>query len=446
MIQGNVTKCTDGTPFPGVTLILTSINGSTLAQTNTDAKGYYKLNFPSNEGTFYVNASYPGHMTLRKLVKTAHSSAPSDTNSYGWVNFQLGPEPMLSIDAPRQQFLNESFNFTLTFNNNGNETGFGPIVHLILPQEIEFKGANFLGAQVSTTCVGTFPLNGTLVDPLSGITVTGNPGHVLYILEYPLGSFTTGQPSVVLETNAFLRGNSTLGLPLNITAYPVFRFGANETGTTPIQGNETTTQITPTVIKIIKNTVAPHEDETATGSNYPWDYTLTVDVANDQTVTDVNIKDSLPGNIQFVQVVDTDDGNIMQQPSTNIPGGLLWIHFNNITGVLGSDKTIIYQVYAPKFDNTTLNILDPNTGAWVNATNTANVTGNYTSIEVSSTDNYTLTLKPLAVQKSVNDESTDPIQPKPTNILHYTLKFQVSDYFSIKNLVLYDIGGWSEFP
>ena len=121
-----------------------------------------------------------------------------------------------------------------------------------------------------------------------------------------------------------------------------------------------------------------------------------------------------------MQVVDTDDGNIMQQPSTNIPGGLLWIHFNNITGVLGSDKTIIYQVYAPKFDNTTLNILDPNTGAWVNATNTANVTGNYTSIEVSSTDNYTLTLKPLAVQKSVNDESTDPIQPKPTNILHYT--------------------------
>lgn len=166
-----------------------------------------------------------------------------------------------------------------------------------------------------------------------------------------------------------------------------------------------------------------------------------MDVANDQTVTDVNIKDSLPGNIQFVQVVDTDDGNIMQQPSTNIPGGLLWIHFNNITGVLGSDKTIIYQVYAPKFDNTTLNILDPNTGAWVNATNTANVTGNYTSIEVSSTDNYTLTLKPLAVQKSVNDESTDPIQPKPTNILHYTLKFQVSDYFSIKNLVLYDILG-----
>lgn len=205
IIQGNVTKCTNGSPFPGVTLTLTSTNGSTLAQTNTDATGYYELNFTSSERTFYVNASYPGHMTLRKLVKTELSSEPSDLNSYGWVNFQLGPEPTLSIDAPGEQFLNESFNFTLTFNNNGNETGFGPIVQLILPPEIEFKSANFLGAPVSITLVGTFPLSGTLIDPLSGLTVTGNPGYVLYIFEYPLGSFTTGQPSAVLEINAFLR-------------------------------------------------------------------------------------------------------------------------------------------------------------------------------------------------------------------------------------------------
>lgn len=335
IISGNVTTCTNGSPFPGVTLTLTSNNGSTLAQTTTDSTGHYELNFTSSEGTFYVTASYPGHMTLRKLITTELSSNPSDLNLYGWANFQLGPEPALSIDAPGEQFLNESFNFTLTFNNNGNETGFGPTVQLILPPEIEFNSANFLGAPVSVTFVGTFPLSGTLIDPLSGLTVTGNPGYSLYILEYPLGSFTTGQPSAVLEINALLRGNSTLGLPLNITAYPVFRFGANETGTTPIRGNETTTQVTPTVIKIIKNTVAPHEDETATGSNYPWDYTLTVDVANGQTVTDVNVKDLLPGNLQFVQVIDVDGGSPVQEPSTTTPGGLLWIHFNSITGGIG---------------------------------------------------------------------------------------------------------------
>ncbi|EKF85388.1 isopeptide-forming domain-containing fimbrial protein, partial [Methanobacterium formicicum] len=442
IIRGNVTKCTDGSPFPGVTLTLTSTNGSTLAQTTTDATGHYELKFTSSEGTFYVTASYPGHMTLRKLVTTELSSNPSDMNLYGWANFQLGPEPTLSIDAPGEQFLNESFNFTLTFNNNGNETGFGPTVQLILPPEIEFKSANFLGAPVSVTSIGTFPISGTLIDPLSGLTVTGTPGYSLYILEYPLGSFTTGQPSAVLEINAFLRGNSTLGLPLNITAYPVFRFGANETGTTPIQGNETTTQVTPTVIKIIKNTVAPHEDETATGSNYPWDYTLTVDVANGQTVTDVNVKDLLPGNLQFVQVVDADGGSPLQEPPTTTPGGLLWIHFNSITGVLGSDRTIIYRVYAPKFDNNSQYVLDPDTGAWAyNATNTASVTGNYTNINVSSADNYTLILKPLAIQKSVVDVSTDPIQPKPTDILNYTLNFQVSDYFSINNLILYDVLG-----
>jgi|GEM_PF-447852 len=441
IISGNVITCTNGSPFQGVNITVTSINGSTLSQTTTDTTGHYELNVLSNEGRFYVTASYPGHMTLRKLVTTELSSNPSDLNLYGWANFQLGPEPTLSIDAPGEQFLNESFNFTLTFNNNGNETGFGPIVQLILPPEIEFKSANFLGAPVSVTSVGTFPLSGTLIDPLSGLIVTGTPGYSLYIIEYPLGSFTTGQPSAVLQINALLNGNSTLGLPLNITAYPVFRFGANETGTTPIRGNETITPVIPTVIKIIKNIVAPHEDETATGSNYPWDYTLTVDVANGQTVTDINVKDLLPGNLQFVQIVDADGGSIVQQPSTSTPGGLLWIHFSNITGVLGSDKTIIYRVYAPKFDNNSQYVLDPNTGTWVNATNTASVTGNYTNINVSSADNYTLILKPLAIQKGVNDESTDPIQPRPTDILRYTLNFQVSDYFSINNLVLYDVLG-----
>ncbi|MDY9924548.1 carboxypeptidase regulatory-like domain-containing protein [Methanobacterium sp.] len=441
IISGNVITCTNGSPFPGVTITVTSTDGSTIAQTTTNTNGHYELNFTSIEGKFYVTASYPGHMTTRKLVTTEPSYNPSDLNSYGWTNFQLGPEPTLSINAPGEQFLNESFNFTLTFNNNGNETGFGPIVQLILPPEIEFNSANFLGAPVSVTSVGTFPLSGTLIDPLSGLTVTGTPGYSLYIIEYPLGSFTSGQPSAVLQINAFLRGNSTLGLPLNITAYPVFRFGANETGGTPIRGNQTTAQVTPTVIKIIKNTVAPHEDETATGSNYPWDYTLTVDVANGQTVTDINVIDLLPGNLQFVQMVDADGGSIVQQPSTSTPGGLLWIHFSNITGVLGSDKTIIYRVYAPKFDNNSQYVLDPNTGAWVNATNTASVTGNYTNINVSSTDNYTLILKPLAIQKSVYDESTDPIRPKPTDILRYTINFQVSDYFSINNLVLYDVLG-----
>ncbi|MBP1945818.1 putative repeat protein (TIGR01451 family)/fimbrial isopeptide formation D2 family protein [Methanobacterium petrolearium] len=441
IISGNVITCTNGSPFPDVTITVTNVDGTQIAQTTTDSNGYYQLSLLSNERSFYVSASYPGHMTSHKLITVEPGVDSSDLNLYGWVNFQLGPEPTLSIDAPKEQFLNESFNFTLTFNNNGNETGFGPTVQLILPPEIRFESANFLGAPVSVTSVGTFPLSGTLIDPLSGLTVTGTPGYQLYVIEYPLGSFTSGQPSAVLEINAFLLGNSTLGSPLDITAYPVFRFGANETGGIPIRGNETSAQVTPTVIKIIKNTASPHEDETATGSNYPWDYTLTVDVADGQTVTAVDVIDNLPGNLQFIQVVDIDGGNLIQQPSTTTPGGLLWITFDSITGVLGSDKTIIYQVYAPKFDNNSQYVLDPDTGAWVNATNSVTVTGNYTDIPVSSQDDYTLTLKPLAIQKSVDDESTDPIQPRPTDILRYTLNFQASDYFSLNNLVLYDILG-----
>ena len=39
---------------------------------------------------------------------------------------------------------------------------------------------------------------------------------------------------------------------MNITAYPVFRFGANATGTILLRGNPDTAQVTPTVIKLTK--------------------------------------------------------------------------------------------------------------------------------------------------------------------------------------------------
>jgi len=85
--------------------------------------------------------------------------------------------------------------------------------------------------------------------------------------------------------------------------------------------------------------------------------------------------DYLPGNLQFLQLVDDAGGQILNLPTTT-PGRNITIRFPSITGVLGVNKTI---VYAPELDNTTSPVLDPDTGSSVNATNNVTATGTYTT-------------------------------------------------------------------
>ncbi|HMK53776.1 MAG TPA: hypothetical protein VK444_03260, partial [Methanobacteriaceae archaeon] len=435
-ISGNITRCTNGQPFPGVTVTVNSLTGTEITHTTADQNGFYQLSFYSNERNFIVSASHPGHMTITKEVVMQQDL--NDSNFYGFSNFMLGPEPTVVVGAPAEQFLNETFDFTLTFNNVGNETGFGPIVQLIVPPEIEFNPSTvtFLTAPVSVTYVGNFT-TGSLIDPLSGLTVNGPNGYRLYILEYPLGSFTTGQPNAVININALLLGNATLGLPLNLTAYPVFRFGANETGSTPIRGNASISQVRPTVISITKTSDAP-EDETATGHNFIRTYTLIVDVARGRTVNNVVVRDDIPYNLEFIKVTSPVGVNITHYPTKSQHG--LTINLGNLIGESNTPFVITYTVYANKTDIYGNPVLNLTTGASTNATNIANATGTYQSIPVSAADNYTLTLRSLAIQKGVTD-LTNPGASRPLDILRYNLDFQVSDYFGMSNLVIRDTMG-----
>ena len=441
IISGNVSRCDSGLPFNGVKITVNSLNGSFVGSTTTDVTGSYSMNFSSDERNFVVTASHTGHVPETRYVHVTTCTNNSGNHLVGLANFKLGPIPVATVTAPNSSFINETFNFQVSFKDGGDVTGYGPYIELITPSGVTLNPSSvtYLGSKVTVTDKGIFPASGTLIDALTGLTVTGTPGSHLWIIQYPLGSFTTQEPEAVLNLTATVDGNATLGLPLNITAYPVFRYGATPTGTTPLRGVSSTTPVTPTVIKLTKTSDA-HEQETATGSNYPVTYTLTVDVANGQTVNNVTLIDDIPGNLQFVKVVDPAGGTVIQQPSTTTPGGKLIINFGSITGVLGSDRVVKYTVFAPEFNNTAGYVLDPSTGATTNATNNATVNGTYLSNPVSSSDSYTLNLKSLAVQKGVSD-TTNSTNHKPLDILKYTVNFQVSDFFSLKELVIMDTMG-----
>lgn len=278
-ISGKVIRCDSGLAFSGVTIKVFDLKGNLLYKTQTDKNGKYNIVFTNENSIFKVTASYSGHVTLSKILNLSYSNGFYK----GVCNFQLGPEPVITFNNNGlSEFVNEEFKFQIHFDNIGNETGFGPIVYLTLPSGVQFKNAKFLGSSVKATFVGIFPSNGTLIDPFTKKPVTGIPGDSFYVLEYPLGSYTKGQPIATMEITAFLLANNTIGKPLNITATPVFRFGANETGTIPLIGNKSTLKVTPTVIKITKISNAP-ESEIATGKSNPHIYSLIIDIANGQT-------------------------------------------------------------------------------------------------------------------------------------------------------------------
>ena len=84
VISGEVKKCSNGDPFPGV-VIKALNNGTELASAITKADGTYTLGFINNNRLFSVTASYPGHEPSIKEV-----SVNNGVNNYGTANFKLG--------------------------------------------------------------------------------------------------------------------------------------------------------------------------------------------------------------------------------------------------------------------------------------------------------------------------------------------------------------------
>ena len=84
-ITGEVQKCSDGEPFPGVTVTVTSSEET--ISTTTNADGTYSLNFKSSLTNFKVTASATGHQTSTQEVHVL----PGEDNIYqGTANFKLG--------------------------------------------------------------------------------------------------------------------------------------------------------------------------------------------------------------------------------------------------------------------------------------------------------------------------------------------------------------------
>ncbi|MGD0610469.1 MAG: sortase [Anaerolineales bacterium] len=393
------------------------------------------------------------------------------------------PQANTGLSVPSSPLLGQDVSFTVTFNNGGPNTGYGPVIDLIIPASaglgtsasnihVSYAGSAFTLNQdyfVTTFAGGltTEPLirdgTGALVTVSTSAAVFGGVvknGDKLVTIKLPFGSFGPTQPPIVIDVTVNMAAPAAVGKTMYIWARGGFQYGADPLdnwccGDTPSATLSTwvSQPVTP-VLWTISKTYSGPENEAATGPNfrtyYPLQYSIAVDIAPSQTITNLVVTDFLPPEIQPFSWVDPVNGTGCTPSSFNIPldqGTSIQCTFGSVTGPPSGDaKVITFDFYIPLTEpGGSSNILNPQTGASVNSCNNASVGGDWNGVSQPTLSTgtapgscgHTLTDKSLALQKTAAVVSSGTL--KPGAIILNTLTFQVSDYFAFDNLTLLDI-------
>ena len=390
------------------------------------------------------------------------------------------PVPVATLVPPASSMIGEQTTFQVSFDNTSTtDTGFGPYIDLFLPATgadgagtaiddgISFVSANYLGTPINATVIS---LTTAGVRHPYAVDSNGNPllivppagfreGDQLIVLQLPFGSFAPDQIPANISVTTTISSLADLGTTLPIRANAGFQYGADALNNPAIDptivGVSSTTSITPALFTLRKEYVGP-ENETATGPNFPRQYRVIVDVANGQTITNLDLTDLLPGNLQFVQVDSVTGGGPVTDistPGTNTPGGTLTRRLSSVTGTAGtSDAVMTFSFFAPRVDASSSEVLNSTTGFPSTAIDDASSTGNWIPLDPRdpavpitsdvTPNDHTLTLRSIATQKTVsivNDVGSTG--PTPGDTLEYTIDVQISDYFAFQNVVLSDLLG-----
>ncbi|MCP4592986.1 MAG: DUF11 domain-containing protein, partial [bacterium] len=411
------------------------------------------------------------------------------------------PVPSASLTVGAETWLGEDFTFTASFENTSGvatDVGYGPFIDLVFPLNgadgaagtdtadgIDFASATYLGSAV-TALSFVFPdddgggpgTTGCVDHPYATdvthapLQVCGTAGDKLVVLQLPFGSVVNSQPVIEVTVNASLSNLADLGTALTIRRRGGFQFGANPLDdpccdpsiVNPVATDSSTwpgEATTPTLASLRKTYGGP-ENETATGPNYPGAYTISVDIADGQTITDLDVTDLLPNNMAFLSVDSTTpSGAGVTTTATptvgapaNPPNNELTVNFAAVTGGPGqSDVVVVFSYFIHQYDADGAPVNDPGSGDDASAEDNASILGDWNPIDVrdqpAPADNvdldppgaeHTLSPESITVQKSAAIAVDNGVAgASPGDVLEYTVNFQISDFFAFDGVVITDV-------
>ena len=447
-------------------------------------------------------SAIPGYAFTQALPDSSSVIQSLHPDLKSSVKSSLLANPFIDIKGPGDILIGENFTFTISFSNKGSSQGYGPFIDLVLPTNgadgnhnlanqdgVEFveastagyifsaidetlalqKFPNATGSSGFTTCVDHTWARLSNGEPAK---VCGRAGDTLVSLRLPFSAFVPGQPAADITVEAKLSPFADLNTTLNIQSRGGFLYGNDSLDNgccgDPIiidhpSTDSTTWPISPLTPKLItfeKSYSGPDnlQAETSSGPNLVRQYTLVANIADGQTITDLDMFDKLPNNEQFVSLdtaFTTPGYSSTSVPATTVPGGTLDLRYGSVTGSLSpEDVKVVFTFYIPRLNPGGASVINPVSGEVVQSQNIAWMAGHWTPTDPrdaaqSITSDaqcvpdgncqplHTLQDKSIAIQKTVTDLTDD--NPSPGDVFEYSLTFQVSDYFAFDNVSVADL-------
>jgi fimbrial isopeptide formation D2 family protein/uncharacterized repeat protein (TIGR01451 family) len=386
------------------------------------------------------------------------------------------PIPNVTFGGASSVFLNSKTDLRVAFNNPGTKIGYYPMIEVKLPAGLECDTAcraaialvDLGGAPVTVTRFGPAASNTTFKNPVTGNPVSAAKGETVLFISLPTGSVSPTEPAITYSIPAQLAPSAVLGVPLPVSATGVFVLGGKADGIRGVCGAAgvdtlckaaTNFPITPTVLDLKKSVIGLVDGATATGPNYPRQYSLDVKVADTETVEGTVVTDTVPesfvfstlpgsdckakpGSMKFNPALDTGDTCKFVGNATG--GGSFEVKYASITGDGNVVRQVQYEGYVQKFTGAVAgaDVVPPSTG---NATSTTtSAEASFTYDPGSGAQNFNTGLKPATLEhrslyttKSIKNVSSTLITA-PGHTLRHTLIYDVSDYFSFDDLKITD--------
>jgi large repetitive protein len=390
----------------------------------------------------------------------------------------LSPRVVLAAAQPviwpysyEQIALGETRGIGIGFDNySPTDPGYGPYIDVFLPAAgadgagpATDDGLSFVSAGIinvgSISPLAPTPMictGGSFTHPLTGLTTPCTDGDQILVFELPFGSIAPDQPPLFLFVYALMSDWADPGTPIYMHLNSGFWLGNdplnNPASDPPIVQQYGPYQITPLPpVRLNKWSISP-DNETATGISFPRQFSLSVDIAAGQTVSNLSLTDPLPPTLVYNNVVSINPPScsVVTAPPTSgpqlPPNNELVIGCPSITGGGGSaDVSLTFSYWVPRLDANGVPVLDPATGAARALQNSATVSGNWQPLDPRdslfpisvSSPTASVLAQSIAVQHGwgsiVNDPQGNGLSPGDT--IEYSLPFQISDHFAFDTII-----------
>lgn len=257
-----------------------------------------------------------------------------------------------TLDGPQQNLINEEVCFAMSLSNEG-ATGYQPYLRVLLPPQLAAAtfAATFMGQPVQNIqVVGVFG-GGALLDPNlpegdPNRPVTGPNGAALILVNLPAGALVDGGVELQVGLCADLSGSGVaLNVPVELRVQTLYRFGDAPTGENgSLFFDELSVSVTP--IPYRANITTDPSDVVA-GTCAAIEYNMIVDIATQQLVTGMNASVTLPAGMEYIMMISSTPGCVVQQQPAAGNSGTLALQCNNVMGASSPTDVIATFLVSP---------------------------------------------------------------------------------------------------